>query len=298
MGSLTSADENPIVAVCIPVRSQGSRLEALLEALARDGAVHSRSVYVGLDGPNRTLEEQALSAGAKVVTLPTPAGSYAARNAVLDQLPPSVEFVLFTDADCVPLPGWTAAHLSALETADLSGGAVCFDLGPRPSPAQFVDSIRNLQQERYVNNGGWAATANLGVRRSVLGQGFDPRLRSGGDQTFCLRAVARGATLTYSPEAVVLHPPRNTLELLSKSVRIARGILAAEERPTTGPSSLRPSRRAVRRARSVGLANGPFWEVRAIAIDWLAGAPISMAHRLRLTRADSRWARGGEGCSR
>lgn len=289
---------DPSVAVCIPARRAGARLERVLRALQADEFEGRRAIYVGLDGPDRLLEEQARSAGAEVVVLNPAAGSYAARNAVLRSLPSSIEFVLFTDADCLPLPGWTDAHLKALADADLSGGAIQFELSSAPRPAEFIDSMRNLQQERYVRVGGWAATANLGATRRALEGGFDETIRSGGDQAFCRQAVKRGLRLTYTPNAVVLHPPRRTIELLRKSVRVARGLATASELPSSRPQSLRPSRSVVVAARTQGIAIGRSWAVRAVLLDWANGSIKSIAHRFALKRAKHRSRRAGRGPER
>lgn len=274
----------PEVAVCIPARRRGARLTGLLHALAQDGYPGKRTIYVGLDGPDPALAEEARSAGAEVVTLAVARGSYAARNAVLTSLPESVEIVLFTDADCEPIPGWTAAHVSALQDADLSAGAIRFEFDGNPTPAEFVDSVRNLQQERYVRQGGWAATANLGVRREILGAGFDSNVRSGGDQSFCRRAVEAGGRLVYTPQAVVQHPARGARELLTKSFRVARGLLEAESPPSSRPRSLRPSRSVLRLAAAESLETGPIWRFRAVLMDWATAAVISLAHRVALVR--------------
>jgi hypothetical protein len=75
---------------------------------------------------------------------------------------------------------------------------------------------RHWNQRAFVEGEGFAATANLTCSRAVLDRvgGFDGRLRSAGDREFCFRARAAGFRLAYSPEAVVLHPPRERAGLL------------------------------------------------------------------------------------
>src|SRR4051812_33947473 len=129
------------VTVCVPVRGDAEGLRALLASL---GDV---AVVVAVDGPDADVEEVARAAGATVVVLPEPRGSYAARNAAIDAS--SSDVVLFTDADARVGPGWVAAHVDALAHADLSGGPVRLELPDRPSPAQAVDAARHLDQRRY-----------------------------------------------------------------------------------------------------------------------------------------------------
>ena len=268
------------VAVCIPARNPGADLARVLGAISNDGWTGAtRELIVALDGPDAHLESVAVEHGARTVVLWEQRSSYAARNAALDTLSDEVEFVLFTDADCIPQRGWTAAHVQALESADLSGGAITFDMREPPSPVEFVDSIRHLAQEVYVTQLGWAATANLGTRRAVADRRFDSSLISGGDQRFCKDAVAAGYRLIYAPDAVVAHPARRTArDLLRKVRRVATGI---RSRPQDFHSarlpSLKPRKWIVSRARREGMSQGLLWELRAIAVDWFANLLIAAA---------------------
>jgi len=99
-------------------------------------------------------------------------------------------------------------------------------LSPRPTLAEAVDVARGLDQRRCVTEWGFAATANLFVRRAVIetvGK-FNEALRSGGDDEFSRRAVAAGFTLRYADDAVVDHEPRRSPRALAKkSFRVGRG---------------------------------------------------------------------------
>jgi glycosyltransferase involved in cell wall biosynthesis len=252
-------------AIVIPVRSDERGLAVTLAALGRE-----HPVIVVVDGSHAATETVARESGATVVVLPAPLGSYAARNAGIDQLPPDTEVVLFTDAGCIPQPGWVKAHVEALREVDLSGGAVTVTHGRRPTPAEWVDACRNLRQQSYVEQGGYAATCNLGARRELLLRvRFDASLQSGGDREFCHRAGRRGATLGYTPEAAIEHPARTTSQaLLAKARRVGRGIasLPAESRPSP-PRVQRPHRGLWRGARAAGLPAGPIWGLRVAWLD-------------------------------
>jgi glycosyltransferase involved in cell wall biosynthesis len=169
----------------------------LLETLgALDWPRDRLRICVGIDGPDPSLEKLVRDFGADAVVLKENRGSYAARNAALDVVLEDCDFVAFTDSDCLVSPGWLHGHAAALEGSPLSGGAIDVTLRARPSPAEFVDRHRHLRQEAYVTVQGYAATANLAVRRDVLVQmRFNDALRSGGDAEFCLRARAAGYSL-------------------------------------------------------------------------------------------------------
>jgi teichuronic acid biosynthesis glycosyltransferase TuaH len=250
--------------VVIPVHEDAEGLATTLAALGPE------RVIVVVDGPHGPTEAVARRAGVTVVVLDPAAGSYAARNAGIDQLPADTDVVVFTDAGCVPRPGWVAAHVEALRSAQLSGGAVEVTHGFDPTPAEWVDKCRNLRQKSYVEEGGYAATCNLAVRRDLLRQiRFDATLQSGGDREFCARAGRLGAQLVYTPDAVVEHSARTTTrEVLAKARRVGKGIasLPPESRPVP-PRVQRPNLGLLRRARAAGLPAGPVWGLRVAWLD-------------------------------
>ena len=91
---------------------------------------------------------------------------------------------------------------------------------------ELLDVCRHLDQPRYFRMG-FAATANLFARREVLKRlgGFDGALSSNGDRELCLRATAHGFKLAYSPQAVVVHPPRTRArQAMEKSFRLGIGL--------------------------------------------------------------------------
>jgi glycosyltransferase involved in cell wall biosynthesis len=265
------------VAVCVPVYDEADHLRTLLAALPGD--VH---VIVAVDGGDPACVRVAEEAGAHVVVVTPNQGSYAARNAAIDALPPGVDVVLFTDADCVPTPSWVPEHVAALEHADLSGGGVewLYSSDP-PAPAEFVDSQRHLHQRLYVERDGYAATCNLGVRRSVLdSMRFDASLRTGGDAEFGRRATASGYRLVYTEKAAIRHVARPDRAALMKKVRrIVSGIPAQKARWVERgvPPGARLTRGPWRRARQAGLDVGPWWGLQACLLDWEANVRIRRA---------------------
>lgn len=203
----------PSLSVVVPVHDGATALPGLLAALAAQEDVGDVEVVV-VDNHSSDRTAEVASASAVVSRLlaePRP-GSYAARNTGWRACRGDV--VAFTDVDCLPEPGWLRALVRALDAgADLAGGAVV--PGP-PPPGRWAgwwagyDRAMYLDQADNVRESGFAATANLAVRRQVLEElgGFDDALASGGDALFGRRAVAAGYRLEWAPEAVVLHRPR------------------------------------------------------------------------------------------
>ena len=268
-------------AVVIPAHGSRSDLQRVLGSIEKQDWPRERLfLVVAVDGPDLVLESLAAEHADEVVVLPENGGSYAARNAALDRLPADVDAVCFTDSDCIPQAGWVSAHVRALATTDLSGGAIEVTLSPRPSPAEYVDRHRHLRQHAYVTVEGYAATANLAVRREVVEvQQFNPLLRSGGDADFCRLATARGYRLTYTEDAVVHHPARtSTREVRTKVRRIATGIRANPDRWRERGVPPKPRDLNVPRwAYKYGVSRNPVWLLRALLLEQWAARTIRRA---------------------
>jgi len=158
-------------------------------------------------------------------------GSYAARNRGARNA--QGEWLVFTDADCLPTPQWLDALDEAAgktRGASLLAGRVDMVSGAvRPNIYEIYDMVRGIPQERYISRG-YAATANLAVPKSVFDEvgGFDEERFSGGDAEFCRRAGMRGYSIVYIPQARVDHPSRHTWQqIATKERRIKGGQLAA-----------------------------------------------------------------------
>lgn len=155
-------------------------------------------------------------------------GSYAARNAGVGAA--RGDTFVFTDADCVPQPGWLRNLTADVHDKAIHAGRINVAAHTdNPNLVERYDTVKGIPQERYVRRG-YAATANLAVSRKLflaLG-GFDASRFSGGDADFCRRAVKYGADLKYIPEAVVDHPARSKWrELVIKARRVKGGQVAS-----------------------------------------------------------------------
>lgn len=278
------------VAVCVPAYDETERLAALLESIRTvEYPSDYLQVVVAVDGGDPRVVSVAENCGAKVAIVSPNRGSYAARNAAVDAVEAPVEAVFFTDADCEVSPQWVSAHLSALSVADLSGGGIRWKYSDPPTPAEWVDSLRHLHQQLYVERDGYAATANLAVRWGVLNElRFDDTLRTGGDAEFGRRAVAAGYALAYTDDAWVWHLARsNRAELMRKVRRIAGGVHGQRDRwvERGAPPRARFNRGPYRRALDAELKVGPVWGLRASLLNFEATVRINRAVRKTLGRA-------------
>lgn len=225
----------PAVAVVVPVYGQAELLPALLSRLAAQTWRDFEVVLVdNAPAPDPAVDRAAAGQPGlrtRVLHCPEP-GSYAARNA--GAAAAAAPLLAFTDADCLPAPGWLAALVAAAqgEPSALLAGPVRVRPGPRPSAWEIFDVVRGIPQERYQRRG-YAATANLAVPREVLLAlgGFDAGRFSGGDAEFCRRAGAKGHPLRLVAGAVVDHPARASwAELAAKARRVKGGQVLAGSR--------------------------------------------------------------------
>lgn len=228
-------DATPDVSVIVPVHGDRGGLAKTLAHLAAQNTERSMEVVVVDNGANGDLTDLlATHPGVRLVTEPIP-GSYRARNAGVRAA--RGRALAFTDADCLPVPGWIDAGLSALD--DLEGRvyiggriAVTIPVDRRPSAAELWQMAYDLDQEEYVVNRGWAATANVFVRRDDFERvgPFTDALESGGDREWGERASQCGVPGVYSRQAQVDHPARPTLRpLVLKIRRVTRGAVARRD---------------------------------------------------------------------
>jgi GT2 family glycosyltransferase len=229
-------DSAPDFSVVVPVYRQWRLVPALLEALAaQDIAAGRIEVILVNNGPPEApcpalpptlpLRVRRLACGRP--------GAYAARN--LGAAAARGRWLVFTDADCRPEPGWLAALAAATAAGPpglLAGPVRVTSVAGRPNACEIYEIVRGIPQTRYLRHG-YAATANLAVPAAAfraLG-GFDPARFSGGDAEFCRRARAAGWGLRLVPGAVVDHPARADWPGLVRKARRVKGGQVAAGRP-------------------------------------------------------------------
>ena len=151
--------------------------------------------------------------GVRLVTEPTP-GPGPARNRGVTLARATI--IAFLDSDCIADPGWLPAILAGFGDPDcgILGGAVrIFAADPgRPNLAEAFDLVYGIRQEWTIARHGFAATANLAVRREVFeAVGPFAGLAISEDMEWGMRAKAKGFPTRFLPGAVMRHPARTSM---------------------------------------------------------------------------------------
>lgn len=123
------------------------------------------------------------------------------------------ERILFTDADCRPLPGWIDRLSAALDSAPVAGGGVTFPLDPAATSvwalADNIASFHDLLTDRpaEADTRGAIGSLNLAVRRDAWERvgPFNETLPTSEDFDWILRARHLGLGTAFVPDAVVEH---------------------------------------------------------------------------------------------
>ncbi|NDY96331.1 glycosyltransferase [Wenzhouxiangella sp. C33] len=211
----------------MPVYNDWHHISALMDCLARQTLPAEQFEVLLVDNGSDAFQPPEMTAtNVRILHCHIP-GSYAARNHGIEQA--RAPWLVFTDADCRPLPEWLSQLLAqvpepALNTL-LAGQVRMIASSAKPGPWEMHDLVKGIPQGWYVQRG-YAATANLMVPAELARKlgGFDTARYSGGDADFCRRAVAAGADLRYVEAAVVEHPARTSWpELAAKYRRIKGG---------------------------------------------------------------------------
>lgn len=213
----------PEISVIIPTFEDWHVLPKCLDCLADQSISLERfEVIVANNNPSPEVPSTLrLPPNARVIHVPKP-GSYAARNAALDEAQGEVLF--FTDSDCQPDRHWIENGLAALETVgpiDRIGGAIkLFPKGATWTTAELSERVHALRQSSFVE-AGWCATANLVTRRAAfdLVGPFSEFAFSGGDAEWGGRATKLGSRMVFSEETMIRHPAREDYAALAKKAR-------------------------------------------------------------------------------
>jgi glycosyltransferase involved in cell wall biosynthesis len=128
------------------------------------------------------------------------------------------EILLFTDADCAPLPDWIEQFARVFADPGISGAAGAYTTQQRSLIARFV---QQEYEERYAYTRRQTAidfidTYSAAYRREIFldNGGFDAETFSTAsveDQEFSFRLAAGGHQLIFAPDAKVQHRHNSTL---------------------------------------------------------------------------------------
>jgi GT2 family glycosyltransferase len=192
--------------VIVPVHNGARSLPALLDSLEAQTLPPDRFEVVVVDNASTDgTAEVAARPGVTVVGEPVANRSRARNRGARAARAPRYAF---TDADCVAEPEWLAALLDCAGCAPLVAGEVTLRVREHPNPVERFERLWRFGQQSWVQEQGWAATANLLVDAAAFDAvgGFDDSWRHiGEDVDFCLRCRAAGHGLGYCADARVTH---------------------------------------------------------------------------------------------
>jgi glycosyltransferase involved in cell wall biosynthesis len=219
--------KEPFVSVIVPVYNDAARLARCLLALESQTYPPGRYEVIVVDNGSDVSVTPSLGEfpHTQFEREPRP-GDNAARIAGV--LWARGEMLAFTDADCLPEPGWIAGGVSCfLQTPNcgLVGGRIVVfveDMGRRPGVAATLSAATHLKQERFVEHGRWATFANLFTSRQVIDHvgWINPALLTCGENEWCRRVDLAGYSMAYASGAVVRHPARASVrQLCRRAVR-------------------------------------------------------------------------------
>lgn len=222
-----------MISVVIPFYNAAATLPECLAALAALRSADAEFILVD----NASSDDSALIAGSFVKDHPAMKmriiredcrGSDAARNRGAKMA--EGEWLVFTDADCVPDPDWLDDLGREIHDVDGAVGALAGQIVPGKitNAVSKCLSLYTLPANRekrvwrsFTLVSGGFPTANYAVRRAVFEKlgGFDMLADPGGDYDFCARLYAAGFGIKALTNARVKHLHRTGLRSLIEQAR-------------------------------------------------------------------------------
>ena len=277
------------ISVVIPHLNDPAALARCLAALAAGTRQPDEITVVDNGSAQPPQAVCAAHPGVRLLVEPMP-GPGPARNA--GAAASSGDVLAFTDADCLPDPGWLAAVEQAFGDPDLGilGGDVRVAVADpaRLGMIEAYESIFGYQVERYIRDIGFTITCNLAMRPGVLAAvGPFGGLAIAEDRDWGQRATAAGHRIRYAPGMIVRHPARRDFGQLARKWdrHMGHDYMQAQDQPlgrlrflaktlVMAPSALAELPRVLRSDRVEGPRN------RAMAFAGLARIRAYRARRM------------------
>jgi GT2 family glycosyltransferase len=153
------------------------------------------------------------------------------------------QYLLLTDADCMPAANWIEKMTDHLAVGDVIGvGGLIGKYHPRTWTQRYaitvVDGQRGLNYLPALHLP-YVVGANAGFLTQAVREagGFDPELRSGNDVSLCYQLGLAGGRLAVAADAVVWHEDRASVAAHFRRFRfyaIYQVLLFAKYRPVSG----------------------------------------------------------------
>ncbi len=223
----------PTVSVVVITLDRPLQLAGCLDALAAQRRLPDEVVVVD-NGPSQATRLATTRARGRLklrYVSEARRGYGAARNRGIGES--AGETILFTDDDCRPDPGWSAALLEVLEEhpeAGIVGGANRSGVEGRAALADYLCLESTLLSPQLPpgprKN---LSTSNMALRREAIRQAglFDENLPMGEDRDLCHRVRQAGFEILFEPTAGVTHlgGSRSVEQYLDKMRRYGAGTL-------------------------------------------------------------------------
>ncbi|MGK7932184.1 MAG: glycosyltransferase family 2 protein [Microcystaceae cyanobacterium] len=216
----------PFVSVIIPIYNGEADIPDLIDCLRSQTYPNYLVEYLLVNNNSQDRTDELLQIAAKDLTAEginlqvlqqdKIQSSYAARNLGIHHA--KGEILLFTDADCRPLPNWIEEFVPFFE--DVSVGIVVGELEALMGDSlleKYAERCDMMSQHFLLEHSfcPYGQTANLAIRQEALQKSglFRPHLTTGGDADICWRIQQKTAfKLTYAPKAIIRHRHRSTLK--------------------------------------------------------------------------------------
>ncbi|WP_299948070.1 glycosyltransferase [uncultured Microbulbifer sp.] len=209
--------------VIIPIYEQWHFVADLINRLIRQSiGMNNFEVLLIDNGSKKFLPIKDLPDFFRILNCNTP-GAYAARNLGIKNA--KGEWLVFTDADCLPAYNWLQCYEECSgRNKLLAGNVITNPVSSDPSIYEIYDIVKGIPQKAYVKEG-YAATANLMFSKELARMvgNFEELYFSGSDIEFCKRAVTKGMSIHYVEKSIVYHRARTNLRELATKVRRIKG---------------------------------------------------------------------------
>jgi cellulose synthase/poly-beta-1,6-N-acetylglucosamine synthase-like glycosyltransferase len=194
-----------MISVIVPAYNAAARLPDCLVALQRQTCPPEEIIVVD-DGSKDETVAVARSYGVQVIEQ-NHLGAPSARNLGLQQMRGDV--VLFTDADCEPIPNWISEMVRPLSDPDVAGVKGSYRTYQRQVVARLAqcefeeryDLLERFPSIDFVDS--YSAAFRVAALREV--GGFAPDLLGDEDGDLSYRLVRRGFRLVFNRRAIVYH---------------------------------------------------------------------------------------------